>query len=100
MTVVGPTLTLTVFHKPINLVLPLSIFDIIPHLSPTVTMCEALLSEEGTQEEVKELQREKRRDKRDENVSVESKASGLLQAGPAKSNELIACRGPVGAAVL
>lgn len=50
------TLTLTVFHKPINLILPLSIFDIIPHLSLTVTMREALLCEERKQEEMKELQ--------------------------------------------
>lgn len=34
VTVVGPILTLTVFHEHISLVLPFSIFDIIPHLSP------------------------------------------------------------------
>lgn len=34
VTVVGPVLTLTVFHEHISLVLPFSIFDIIPHLSP------------------------------------------------------------------
>lgn len=64
MTVVGPTLTLTVFHKLINLFLPLSIFDIIPHLSPTMTMSDMLLCEERKQEEMKALQRQSEREER------------------------------------
>ena len=56
---------------------------------------------------MKELQKKKRkkdsageRQRRNENDHVRSNASGHCQAGPAKSNELIACRDPVGAAVL
>lgn len=92
VTVEGPTLTLTVFHKPINLVLPLSIFDIIPHLShygDNVWSAAVWGGSDRTTE-----------GERDENDRVSVPASGPFQAGPAKSNELIACRGPVSAAAL
>lgn len=54
VTEVGSTLTLTVFHKSINLVVPPFIFNIISPIYPA----QWWLSEEGKQEKMKELQSE------------------------------------------